>query len=52
MIFKAHTFLVHLCAHTAFHLGQAAYLRRVLTEDPTSSRPMSLDELYAAVNES
>jgi hypothetical protein len=52
MIFKAHTFLVHLCAHTAFHLGQAGYVRRVLTEDSTSSRPMSLDELFAAVNES
>lgn len=52
MVFKAHTFLVHLCAHTGFHLGQAGYLRRVLTGNATSSGPMSLDELFAAVNES
>lgn len=52
MVFKAHTFLIHLCAHLAFHLGQAGYLRRVLTGDSTSSGPMSIDELYAAVNES
>jgi hypothetical protein len=52
MVFKTHTFLVHVCAHLAFHLGQAGYLRRVLTGDPTSSRPMSLEELYTAVNES
>jgi hypothetical protein len=52
MIFTAHTFLIHLCAHTAFHLGQAGYLRRVLTGDPASSGPMSIDELFAAVNES
>src|SRR5262249_32368817 len=48
IVFKAHTFLIHLCAHTGFHLGQAGYLRRVLTKDPTSSRPVSLEELYAA----
>jgi DinB superfamily len=52
MVFEAHTFLIHLCAHTAFHLGQAGYLRRALSGDPTSSGPMSLDELHAAVNES
>jgi hypothetical protein len=52
MVFKAHTFLIHLCAHTAFHLGQTGYLRRALTGEPVSSRPMSIAELYAAVTES
>jgi len=52
MSFKAHTILIHLCAHTAFHLGQAGYLRRVLTGEPTSTGPVSIDELYAAVKES
>jgi hypothetical protein len=52
MVFKTHTFLVHLCAHTAFHLGQTGYLRRVLTGDNASSSPMSLEELNAAVKES
>jgi hypothetical protein len=48
MSFRTHTFLVHLGAHLSFHLGQAGYLRRVLTGDATSSRPMSLEELHAA----
>ena len=52
MTFPTHTFLVHLSAHLAFHLGQAGYVRRFLTGDPTSTGPLSLDELYAAFNES
>jgi hypothetical protein len=35
--------LLHLCAHAAFHLGQAGYLRRVLTgESAQSSAPLPL----------
>jgi uncharacterized damage-inducible protein DinB len=30
-------FLCHLATHTAFHLGQAGYLRRVLTGDARTS---------------
>jgi uncharacterized damage-inducible protein DinB len=33
-------FLVHLAAHLAFHLGQAGYLRRVITGDNTSTNPL------------
>ena len=29
--------LMHLCAHLAFHLGQAGYLRRTLTGDARTS---------------
>jgi hypothetical protein len=43
MIFKAHTFLIHLCARTAFHLGQAGYLRRVLCTSSYQQSSMSLD---------
>ena len=39
-------FLLHLVAHTAFHLGQAGYLRRVLTgTGAQSSNPMALGVL-------
>jgi hypothetical protein len=41
-------FLLHLVAHTAFHLGQAGYLRRIVTGDPTSARPLPLDVLALA----
>jgi hypothetical protein len=30
-------FLLHLCAHAAFHVGQAGYLRRMLTGDARTS---------------
>jgi hypothetical protein len=40
--FQTSTFLVHLCAHAGFHLGQAGYLRRVVTGDATSSGPIPL----------
>ena len=40
--FRTRTFLVHLCAHSGFHLGQAGYLRRILTGDTTSSGPIPL----------
>lgn len=38
-------FLVHLEAHLAFHLGQAGYLRRMLTGDATSSGALALADL-------
>ena len=39
-------FLLHLVAHTAFHLGQAGYLRRMLTgEHAASAGPLPLDVL-------
>jgi uncharacterized damage-inducible protein DinB len=38
-------FLLHLCAHLAFHLGQAGYLRRTLTGDARASGAVSLRAL-------
>lgn len=38
-------FLVHLAVHLGFHLGQAGYLRRIVTGDGRSSEPVSLNEL-------
>ncbi len=38
-------FLLHLCAHAAFHLGQAGYLRRVTTGDAATSGPIPLAPL-------
>ncbi len=38
-------FLQHLCSHASFHLGQAGYLRRVVTSDTRSAGPVSLHEL-------
>ena len=38
-------FLQHLCSHAAFHLGQAGYLRRVLTLEGKSASPVSLPAL-------
>lgn len=43
--FRTSTFLVHLCAHAALHLGQAGYLRRALTGDRRSSGPLPLAAL-------
>lgn len=43
--FRTGTFLVHLVAHAGFHLGQAGYLRRVVTGDATSSGPIPLAPL-------
>ena len=45
MKFRTGTFLVHLCAHAGFHLGQAGYLRRALTGDSTSSGPIPLEPI-------
>ena len=38
-------FLIHLCAHAGFHLGQAGYLRRSLTSNAESSGGVSVPAL-------
>lgn len=38
-------FLFHLVSHTGFHLGQAGYLRRMLTGDETSTGPIPIAAL-------
>ena len=38
-------FLIHLAVHLSFHLGQAGYLRRIVTGDGRSSGPVALSEL-------
>jgi hypothetical protein len=41
-------FLLHLCTHLAHHLGQAGYLRRVLTGENQSSGAIAIKALSAA----
>ena len=38
-------FLMHLCAHAGYHLGQASTLRRILTGHDRSSGPVPLAAL-------
>jgi uncharacterized damage-inducible protein DinB len=38
-------FLLHLCTHTAFHVGQAGYLRRMLTGDVRSTNTVTASRL-------
>jgi len=38
-------YLLHLCVHLAFHVGQAGYLRRALTGDARTSGAVSLKAL-------
>jgi len=38
-------FLLHLCSHTAFHVGQIGYLRRILTGDSRSTDTVSARRL-------
>ncbi len=38
-------FLMHLCTHAAYHLGQAVNVRRMLTGDSRSSGPIPLRAL-------
>jgi hypothetical protein len=45
MKFRTTSFLIHLCAHAGFHLGQAGYLRRALTGNAASSGPLPLGPL-------
>jgi hypothetical protein len=44
-VIPADRFLLHLVAHLAHHLGQAGYLRRVLTGDNRSSNPLPMGVL-------
>jgi uncharacterized damage-inducible protein DinB len=41
----ARRMLLHLCAHAGFHLGQAGYLRRVVTGDNRSAGPLPVQPL-------
>lgn len=43
--FPTDRFLMHLCSHAGFHLGQAGYARRVVTGQATSSGPVPLAAL-------
>ena len=38
-------FLLHLCTHTAFHVGQVGYLRRIVTGDSRSTNAVSASGL-------
>ena len=38
---STHAALCHLATHAAYHLGQASYLRRLLTGDPRTSGAVS-----------
>lgn len=38
-------FLMHLCAHAAYHLGQASFVRRAVTGENRSSGPVPLAAL-------
>jgi len=46
--FGTQRFLLHLCAHAAFHLGQAGYVRRAVTGDARSSGPVPLGPLASS----
>jgi hypothetical protein len=43
--FETGDYLVHLCSHFAFHLGQLDYHRRLVTGDARGVRPVRPDEL-------
>lgn len=47
-VIETSVFLTHLCAHLALHLGQAGYLRRMLTGDARSTIPVPLSVLGRA----
>lgn len=38
-------FLLHLCTHTAFHVGQAGYLRRIVMGDSRSTDTVTASRL-------
>lgn len=49
LVTSTRLFLLHLVAHTAFHLGQIGYLRRVLAgEGAASADPLPLEVLESA----
>lgn len=45
MRLRTSLFLLHLCAHAGFHLGQAGYLRRIVTGESLTSGPLPLKPL-------
>jgi hypothetical protein len=45
MAMPTRRFLIALEAHSAFHLGQAGYLRRIVTGDTRSSHPIDTQPL-------
>jgi len=45
VILPTDRFLMHLCSHAAYHLGQASFVRRVVTGQGTSSGPVPLGPL-------
>jgi hypothetical protein len=47
-VIETGVFLTHLCAHLAMHLGQAGYLRRMLTGEARSTTPVPLSVLGRA----
>lgn len=51
VVVSTRRFLLHLCTHTAFHLGQIGYLRRIVTGDPRSSNTVSASRLGANPSE-
>ena len=48
MTMPTRRFLIAVEAHAAFHLGQASYIRRVVTGDATSSNPIETEPLSGA----
>lgn len=42
---RTDVFMLHCCAHAAFHLGQAGYARRIMLSDNRSSGALSLAAL-------
>lgn len=45
VVLPCRLFLLHLCVHLSLHLGQAGYLRRIVTGSTASSGPVSLKAL-------
>jgi uncharacterized damage-inducible protein DinB len=48
VVISTRRFLLHLCTHTAFHVGQVGYLRRIVTTDPRSTNTVSAGRLGPA----
>jgi uncharacterized damage-inducible protein DinB len=41
VVVSTRRFLLHLCTHAAFHVGQLGYLRRIVTGDSRSANTVS-----------
>jgi uncharacterized damage-inducible protein DinB len=48
VVISTQRFLLHLCTHTAFHVGQVGYLRRIVTGNPASTNTVSAGRLGPA----